>query len=642
MSCCGTSRKAAEIRPEQKWDAISLRDFRSNSCFKPMAYGYLFFSLGLSLAVYGVDIFTAINLLAFDTWSSSIEPTQKISFDTAKLIFSICIIASFVNLAFEHIRAMRVMKRGSVAECYLDNLAVRMESIRPAKGQGWRRFLVFAELTKSKKGAEYIALFTYFSFQSWIRVIVCSGPRQAVNALTLYAVYTSDLIPTDNSSVGSTLGSFFSKLQSLAQENMQQAVILSGMLFTLVIWVFSFLFLLAATFAYVFFLWHYIPRQDGGLHGYCERKINKRLMSIVSEKVKKALAKEERQRLKEEFKAAKKAGDKAPTQRQATLPTLPDVEKADSLPDMPTISRTETMATLPVYTSRPGTPNGMDPRPLPSRQGTNQSNFSARAPLIAGAAGMGFDRSASPVPSLPDVNFSNYQQPPRTASPAPSLPTVEMNNFQPPLRPGTAASSRGFGSGPQPVRAPSNGSALRSPLGQANATQYSADALPAMPERILSPGPVNTFDGRSGLPGRQPFADGRASPAPSMYSNRGPAFNGGPDHGPGYIPMRSATNPIVSPQTRQFPPQRNMTAPMPPRGDYIPRPGTAASQRSMGPGVGYGIPRPGTAASQGNMGPSVGYGIPRPGTAASQGNMGPGPGYGYNSDMGAPSGYPRY
>lgn len=58
------------------------------------------------------------------------------------------------------------MKRGNVAECYLDNLAVRLESIRMGKGQGWRRFLVFAALTKSKKGAEYIALFTYFSFQS--------------------------------------------------------------------------------------------------------------------------------------------------------------------------------------------------------------------------------------------------------------------------------------------------------------------------------------------------------------------------------------------------------------------------------------------------------------------------------------------
>lgn len=143
----------------------SLRDFKSKSVWTGLAYGYLHFSILLSLVVYGVDIFTAINLLAFNQWSSSIKPTQFLTFDESKWIFAGTIIASFVNLIFEHFRAWRVRKRGSVAECYLDNLAVRLESTRFGKGQGWRRFLVFAELTKSKKGAEYVALFSYFSLQ---------------------------------------------------------------------------------------------------------------------------------------------------------------------------------------------------------------------------------------------------------------------------------------------------------------------------------------------------------------------------------------------------------------------------------------------------------------------------------------------
>lgn len=117
----------------------------------------------ISIAVYGVDTFTAVNLLVFNKWSGEIDPA--IDFEISKWIFSICIIASFVNLGFEQLRAMRVMKRGNIAECYLDNIAVRLESIRLGKRQGYRRFLVFAELTKSKKGGQYIALFTYFSFQ---------------------------------------------------------------------------------------------------------------------------------------------------------------------------------------------------------------------------------------------------------------------------------------------------------------------------------------------------------------------------------------------------------------------------------------------------------------------------------------------
>lgn len=140
-----------------------LNDFKAESAFTYVAYGYLYFSLIISTAVYAVDSFTAVNLLAFNKWSSEIQPA--VSLNITKWIFAICIILSIVNLGFEHIRAMRIMKRGSVAESYLDNLAVRLESIRMGSGKGWRRFLVFAELTKSKKGAEYIALFTYFSFQ---------------------------------------------------------------------------------------------------------------------------------------------------------------------------------------------------------------------------------------------------------------------------------------------------------------------------------------------------------------------------------------------------------------------------------------------------------------------------------------------
>jgi hypothetical protein len=44
----------------------------------------------------------------------------------------------------------------------MDPLAATLQSMRP---RGWKRFLVFAELTKSKKGVDYIALFVYFSFK---------------------------------------------------------------------------------------------------------------------------------------------------------------------------------------------------------------------------------------------------------------------------------------------------------------------------------------------------------------------------------------------------------------------------------------------------------------------------------------------
>ena len=163
MGCCTHRKKQTTEFPDQKWDFINLADFKSKGCGTPFAYGYLWFSLILSVTVYTVDTFTAVQLLIFDRWSSKIEPDIK--FSISKWIFAGCIIASFLNLGYEGWRAIRVIRRENVADSYLDNLAVMWESIRIGKGQGWRRFLVFAELTKSKKGAEYIALFTYFSLQ---------------------------------------------------------------------------------------------------------------------------------------------------------------------------------------------------------------------------------------------------------------------------------------------------------------------------------------------------------------------------------------------------------------------------------------------------------------------------------------------
>ncbi|KAJ9151128.1 Pheromone-regulated membrane protein [Pleurostoma richardsiae] len=635
MGCLSHRRRDVEVRPEQKWDYISLQDFKSTNCFTPLAYAYLYMSLLLSLAVYSVDTFTAVQLLVFDKWSSQIEPTQLISFDVSKWIFSICIILSFINLAYEHLRANRIMRRGSVAESYLDNLAVKLESIRFGKGRGWKRFLVFAELTKSKKGAEYIALFTYFSFQSWIRVLVCSGPRQAVNALTLLAVYNAKLSASGDS-VENTLMDFFNKIKSLATEDYQQALILSGMLFTLVVWVFSALSLLLAVIFFVFFLWSWIPRADGGLSGYCERKINKRLMKIVSVKVNKAIAEEERQRKKAELKAAKKAGEAPPEERKATLPVLDGSD--DSLPAMPMLNRTDTgltTSTLPAYTPGPGTPSSFElnsidqKRPLPSRTGTMSSNaFSSKASLLGNAAEPAGFRSASPAPSLPQIDLSNY----------------------PLQRPGTSSSNRSFGGPPQMGRVPTNGSGFGAQYTQTPST-YSSETMPSMPPPVRSPtAPPADYGGMPRLP-FDGYPNGRSSPAPSVYSNRGgpqPPRGPGPSgpFGPGgmSMPLRSATNPVPSSRGPgpQYSPQRNMTAPIEPRHQAQGSNGSGIStfsQRQGPNGADYRAYSPAPRAQNGGEGNYFN----RPSTAQSQQNVSR-PGYGnrWNDDVEAQRGRGRY
>ncbi|KAM3435986.1 hypothetical protein NHJ13734_005319 [Beauveria thailandica] len=421
--CCGNRKKQTREFAEQKWDYINLQDFKTSGCGTPFAYGYLWFSLIISIAVYSIDSFTAVQLIAFNRWSSAIKPA--ISVDVSKWIFSICIILSFINLGYEAIRATRVIRRNNIAESYMDPLAVRWESIRVGKAQGWRRFLVFAALTKT-----------------WIRVLVCSGPRQVINAFTLKSVYEAKLATKATSVDGAFVG-FFDKLKVLAQEDYRQAAILSGMAFTFVVWAFALIFLIVAVLFYVFFLFHWIPRADGGLTGYCERKVNKALLRIVTKRVNKALAKNEAKKIKAEAKVAKMTGEKLQPERAATLPDISALAD-DKLEAMPTLNRADTGNTLPVYQSRPSTPGGIElsnmNRTALTRTGTNGSNssYSPSVPLISAAADMGY---GGPI-------HTPMMQPQRPGT-AGSLRSPGFGMI--PQRPGTAMSQRGpdFGMIPQ-------------------------------------------------------------------------------------------------------------------------------------------------------------------------------------------------
>lgn len=132
-----------------------------------MSYMWLWSLVFVAIAVYAADTFTAVRLLGFNEWSSQVKPS--IPFAISKWIFAVCIILSWTILIFEWIRALRVMARNCVSDDYLDPLAVKLQSMR--WGTGWRRFLVFAELTKSKKKVTWIAIYVYFQRKGMLALV---------------------------------------------------------------------------------------------------------------------------------------------------------------------------------------------------------------------------------------------------------------------------------------------------------------------------------------------------------------------------------------------------------------------------------------------------------------------------------------
>jgi hypothetical protein len=438
MGCCG-DREKGPPEATAKWTYITLSDFKSTSSWNTLAYLWVWIMAIFAVAAFAADTFTAVNLLAYNKWTSEVKP--KIPIEYARWIFAGCIIFSFVLYIFSWIMAVRAIRRGGIAESYMDPLAATLQSMR---GSGWRRFLVFSALTTSKKGADYVAFFVYFSFQSAIRLIIAEGPRQVINGMTLYSVMQDTFMDGGgNANDKSNIEQFWANLQHLFNENMYQALTMCSMLFTLIIWVIGALCLLISVVLYLVFLWHFIPQRDGRLKVYCRRKIDRRLEKIVESKIKAALEEENKQARKAEQKAEQKAeyvrkktGEPVlpPPKftRQPTLPVLPttpDPDKEDKLPEHPLVRQdtATTITTLPPYSSRPPTRNDTQTsqrsmhsarRPLPSRTTTQSSGFPTPdyemdAPLLdnAGYAGYGQEISRPPVAHSRQDSYSSLNRP---------------------------------------------------------------------------------------------------------------------------------------------------------------------------------------------------------------------------------------
>lgn len=476
------------------------------------------------------------------------------------------------------------MRSGSVTECYLEPMAAIWQSMRlTSSGRGWRRFLVFAELTKSKKGANYIALFVYFQFKSALIVIVAQGPRIAINGMTLYAVMQAQILPVGDHAGDDRSGfeQFFLNIKTMIETgNKQETVVYFTMLFSLVIWVIAFLGILISCLLYIFFLWHYIPRSDGSLTNYCRRKVESRLARIVGKKMKKAIEKEDQKRKAEEQKAIKKGT----LESSASKPTLPSlVGKEDDMGSIYSVQRSDTFSTVssvPPYSSnapsrtntiatngsanvarKPTLPT-LNERPGAERSDTNFSttSYGSNAPLLNQASDMGVSSSAPPMPRL-DQNAYYYEDPPLAPPPRAFTPASQGRASPRPIVPPVDTNYHNGRYSPQHD--------LVSPVDDTYGAQ------PTQPYTAFSP-----YDNRA--PATGPAYE--LSPVEFNPQNHGPRHyhsnsNGSDEYNPPQLPgALRAGSPAVS-QPANMPP-RSGTAP-PPRADTAPpRPGVPASLQS--------------------------------------------------------------
>ncbi|KAI0352831.1 hypothetical protein OH77DRAFT_1497621 [Trametes cingulata] len=277
--CKGANWKR-EVVPDHKFDFIDTREFRDNGCGMRMKYLWLYIGVLISFLVYVSDIFTAVTMLTTTSWSNAIfnscPPDQQsgcvyIPFSIGRWLFFGCVVFSFLLLAYEAYKAKKIIQSRDISYAFTNVMANKYYSLR-----SYDHFCFFNHIAASTKRMDDFAFFVFFTFKSWKRLLFADGPRQSINALTLYAFYLSK---EDD-------GPFWQISKYFDGDLITSALTVSTA-FTVFIFALSLFMLIVAGICYIPLLCHI----QGNLKEYCCHKVDKRIAEIIKRRNKQRLAK---------------------------------------------------------------------------------------------------------------------------------------------------------------------------------------------------------------------------------------------------------------------------------------------------------------------------------------------------------------
>jgi len=320
---CGGPKWKREVVQDHKFDFISVADFRDNGFKMRTKYLFLFLVFFKSFAVYMSDIFTAVTMLTTRTWSNQIfdECTAQTSgcvfipFNTGKWLFVGCIIFSFLLLGYEARKAKLIVASHDISYAFTNVLANNYYSLR-----SYDHFCFFDHISNSTKTSDDFAFFVFFVFKSWKRVLLADGPRQTINALTLYAVWLAK-----HKEAQWDITKYFTG------NSISTSLLTVTTLFTVIVFLGSLGLLIVAGICYIPLLCYI----RGNLKEYCCHKVDKRIDSVIKKRQKKRLDENQKHAMKEargDFSHLKNRKGEF-TSKPLPQPTLPNLSVDDDLDD---------------------------------------------------------------------------------------------------------------------------------------------------------------------------------------------------------------------------------------------------------------------------------------------------------------------
>jgi len=276
--CSGPAWKR-EIVPDHKFDFVDPREFTDNGFFMRLKYLWLYIIILKSFLVYISDIFSATTMLTTSTWSNQIfddcqhqDGCFYIPFNIGKWLFVGCIIFGFLLLAYEARKSKKIIASRDISYAFTNVMANHYYSLR-----SYDYFCFFDHISNSTKKKDDFAFFIFFTFKSWKRLLLSDGPRQTINALTLYSIY---LAKKNN-------GPWFNVSKYFAGNSLSTSALTVTTFFTFVVFAGSLLLLIIAGICYIPLLCYI----QGNLKEYVCHKVDKRIAEVIKRRNRERLAK---------------------------------------------------------------------------------------------------------------------------------------------------------------------------------------------------------------------------------------------------------------------------------------------------------------------------------------------------------------
>ncbi|KAI6105675.1 hypothetical protein EDD16DRAFT_1582153 [Pisolithus croceorrhizus] len=276
--CSGPAWKR-EIVPDHKFDFVDTREFADNGFLMRLKYLWLYIIILKSFLVYISDIFSGTTMLTTSSWSNQIyndcqhqEGCFYIPFDIGKWLFVGCIIFGFLLLAYEARKSKKIIASRDISYAFTNVMANHYYSLR-----SYNHFCFFDHISNSTKKKDDFAFFIFFTFKSWKRLLLSDGPRQTINALTLYSIY---LAKKGN-------GPWYNVSKYFMGNSFSTSALMISTFFTFVIFAGSLILLICAGIFYIPLLCYI----QGNLKEYVCHKVDKRITEVIKRRNKERLAK---------------------------------------------------------------------------------------------------------------------------------------------------------------------------------------------------------------------------------------------------------------------------------------------------------------------------------------------------------------